>query len=162
MENEREYLLKSVKTEQTASYDLGLIGGGIFFVLAGWIAFQFDNVYLSSDEETAAILMMGLSFIVGCVLLITSLSAKKWIPQTEIVFYDHHLECKACPYSAVLGGVSNMAVNLNLKYDQIGEVTVAKKKMIFSVSGKRYILAAENIEECEVMLTEMKRRNANQ
>lgn len=30
MENEREYLLKSVKTEQTASYDLGLIGGAYF------------------------------------------------------------------------------------------------------------------------------------
>ena len=58
--------------------------------------------------------------------------------------------------------VTNIAVNLSLKYDQIGEMTVAKKNMVLSVSGKRYVIAAENIEECEAMLTEMKRRNANQ
>ena len=81
----------------------------------------------------------------------TSSMFKKWIPQTEIVFFAHHLECKACPYSAVLGGVTNIAANLNLKYDQIEEVTVAKKRMIFSVSGKRYILAAslpKNVLKC--------------
>ena len=162
MENEREYLLKSVKTEQTASYDLGMIGGGIMLVAAVWFAFWIDGVYLSSDEEKAAVLAIVLWAVLGIMLLFTSMLAKKWIPQTEIVFFAHHLECKACPYSAVLGGVTNIAANLNLKYDQIEEVTVAKKRMIFSVSGKRYILAAENIEECEAMLTEMKRRNANQ
>lgn len=160
MENEREYLLKSVKTEQTASYDLGMIVCGIIFACFIWFGLGMVNnsFHFSSDEEK----MIAILYLAGTICSVygfyTSSIFKKWIPQTEIVFYAHHLECKACPYSAALGG----AVNLNLKYDQIGEVTVAKKKMIFSVSGKRYILAAENIEECEAMLTEMKRRNANQ
>lgn len=160
MENEREYLLKSVKTEQTASYDLGLIGGGIMLVAAVWFAFWIDGVYLSSDEEKVAVLAIVLWAVLGIMLLFTSMLAKKWIPQTEMVFFDHHLECKACPYSG--GIITNIAVNLSLKYDQIGEMTVAKKNMLLSVSGKRYVIAAENIEECEAMLTEMKRRNANQ
>lgn len=164
MENEREHLLKSVKTEQTASYDLGIIVCGIILACFLWFGLWMVNnsFYFSSDEEK----MIAILYLVGVISagygLWTFLIFKKWIPQTEIVFYDHHLECKACPYSAVLGGVTNMTVNLNLKYDQIGEVTVAKKKMIFSVSGKRYVLAAENIEECEAMLTEMKRRNSKQ
>ena len=155
MENEREYLLKSVKTEQTASYDLGMIVCGIMLACFAWFGFSSDEEKMIVILYLAGIISFGYGFY-------TSSMFKKWIPQTEIVFFAHHLECKACPYSAVLGGVTNIAANLNLKYDQIEEVTVAKKRMIFSVSGKRYILAAENIEECEAMLTEMKRRNANQ
>lgn len=164
MENEREYLLKSVKTEQTASYDLGMIVCGIMLACFAWFGFGMVNnsFHFSSDEEKMIVILYLAGIISFGYGFYTSSMFKKWIPQTEIVFFAHHLECKACPYSAVLGGVTNIAANLNLKYDQIEEVTVARKRMIFSVSGKRYILAAENIEECEAMLTEMKRRNANQ
>ena len=53
MENEREYLLKSVKTEQTASYDLGMIVCGIMLACFAWFGFGMVNnsFHFSSDEE---------------------------------------------------------------------------------------------------------------
>ena len=49
MENEREYLLKSVKTEQTASYDLGMIVCGIMLACFAWFGF---GMVKSAEPQT--------------------------------------------------------------------------------------------------------------
>ena len=79
--------------------------------------------------------------------------------RTELRFFEHHLQCKVCFYNSFLGAYGGVSA-LNIQYEQIESVQQKKRKnLVFSASGRRYIIAADNVPQCIRIISDMKLRN---
>ena len=159
MRNENECLLKSIKAKG-AGRGYGVLAA--FSCLCMFASFGFaviieeESHYNSDADVLFKLLLIVAVFMFIC--MACALFTVKYISQTEIKFLENCIECKACIVSSLFGPCGGLT-ELNIKYQQVETVTQAGDKMMYiSVSGKRYAIAMENMEECRLMLKEMKRR----
>lgn len=161
MYEERNCLLASEKTSSPAV--AGVIMAIIYTGLAaGAWTFIFGELQEGSMMDADYEMFLTIAgIIVICALV--GLWYFAWcqinVCRAELLFFANHLQCKVCLYNSFLGAYGGVSA-LNIQYGQIESVQQKNRKnLIFSVSGRRYIVAANNVPQCIQMISEMKMRN---
>lgn len=159
--NER-LLMRSKKSNSVIVYGLIIIFIFVFvpiYAICMWMRWFFEKGESSltslNSNETLIILATPIflsAFAVYALYLgILTITAH----QTEILFFEHHIECK-CVNSKKSTGI----LVLNVRYDQVEAVSPkGSTYLLLTVSGQQYSVAAKNVEQCIQMIAEMKYRN---